>query len=348
MVNRLRRPAAWAVVLIFLLAGHCEGRSLRDVFHKASPSVVVIKTMSVLDRSSLDNRYDFVEQGGIGSGVLISADGRVLTAAHVVQVADRIAVEFRDGQLIAAKVVTSAPWADVALLQLEKQPALNRPARLGDSDAVDVGDEVFVVGAPYGLSHTLTAGYVSGRHVAENTTIGHFSSVELFQTDAAINTGNSGGPLFNMDGEVIGVVSHILSKSGGFEGIGFAVTSNMVKTIISKGRFWSGMEGVLVTGVLAEVLNVPQPAGFLIQRVAEGSPASRMGIKPSSLPIVIDDREILAGGDIVLEFAGITVQEGPESFEQFRSLCCRLRPGDTIAVKVLRAGKILTLSTRLE
>ena len=154
--------------------------------------------------------------------MLISKDGKVLTAAHVVQTADTVSVEFPNGEIVKAKVVSSEPPADIALLQLERVPASAVVAKLGDSDQVGVADQIFVVGAPYGISHTLTVGHISARRTpgGEQSELG---LAEFFQTDAAVNQGNFGGPMFNMNGEVIGIVSHILSQSGGFEGLGFAV-----------------------------------------------------------------------------------------------------------------------------
>ena len=155
---------------------------------------------------------------GIGSGVLISPDGKVLTAAHVVQTADRVAVEFANGMSVPARVIASEVRADVALLQLQRVPPGAVAARLADSDSVQVGDDVFIIGAPYGLGHSLSVGHVSGRHDMRRIVRG--VPVEVLQTDAAVNMGNSGGPMFNTNGGVVGIVSQILSQSGGFEGIG--------------------------------------------------------------------------------------------------------------------------------
>src|SRR5262249_42858521 len=158
--------------------------------------------------------------------------------------------------------------ADVALLQLEGQPPNYIAAKLGDSDSAEVGDEIFVVGAPYGISRTLTAGHVSGRRILNTET----RSIEFLQTDAAINTGNSGSPIFNLNGEVVGIVSNIMSKSGGSEGLAFASTSNTARRVLLDHKsFWTGIDGVLIEGNLAKALNLTQSAGLLVQRVAEGS-----------------------------------------------------------------------------
>jgi serine protease Do len=253
-----------------------NAEQLRDTFRRVKGSVVVVRTT---ERTVAPYPLQgILSLPGLASGVLISDDGKVLTAAHAVQAVDRVAVEFADSQTVTARVVSTAVYADVALLQLDSVPPGLTPARLGDSDKVEVGDEVFVVGAPYGLSPTLTVGHVSGR-ISPKLSLASASAQEFFQTDAAINRGSSGSPMFNRQGEVIGIVANILSRSGGFEGIGFAATAKMARLfLLERKPFWSGMEGLLVQDDIAGVLNVPQPAGFLVQRVAEGSPGSRLGI----------------------------------------------------------------------
>src|SRR5882724_419223 len=150
---------------------------------------------------------------GTGSGVLISTDGKVMTASHVVHAMDEITVQFLGGETVRARVISSEPAADLSLLQLERVPAGTRAARLADSNAVRVGDQVIVIGAPYVLSHSLSVGWISARW-APDTVYKAIPLAEFFQTDASINSGNSGGPMFNMAGEVIGIVSHNISKSG--------------------------------------------------------------------------------------------------------------------------------------
>ena len=163
-----------------------------------------------------------------GSGVLISRDGRVMTAAHVVHSMDEITVQFLGGETVPARVVFSEPAADLSLLQLERVPPGATVAAMADSTRSQVGDPVIIVGAPYGLAYSLSAGYISARW-APNTVYKTMPLAEFFQTTATINTGNSGGPMFAMNGEVIGIVSHNISKSGGSEGLGFVVTLNTAK-----------------------------------------------------------------------------------------------------------------------
>lgn len=331
------------VILAVVLAGWpsvsmAEGaKSLRDVFKRVDPSVVVVGTNS--HQVVTGPKMQLATLPGLGSGVLISADGKVVTAAHVVQTADEIKVEFQSGESVPATVLTSDPAADVALLQLKRVPAGAVVAKFGDSDETEVGDEVFVVGAPVGMSHTLTVGHISARR-KPNTMYGGLSRAEFFQTDAAINQGNSGGPMFNMAGEVVGIVSHIISKSGGFEGLGFVVTSNLARRLLlDQNPFWSGVESFMLSGDLARVFNLPQSAGLLVQRVASNSPAAQLGLRPGTLTAVIEGEPMIVGGDIILEAQGVTIIADSASYLVIRDRLTRLRPGDAFTVVVLRNGR---------
>jgi S1-C subfamily serine protease len=324
--------------LILLPPRGADAQSVGPVFRRVNPSVVIIRA-----------RWQEVGGGGqvarvseVGSGVLISSDGKVITAAHVVQTADEITVEFLGGERVGGRVIASEPEADVSLLQLERVPANATVARLGDSDRAQVGDQVFIIGAPYGIAHTLSVGYLTGRH-KPNTVYGEMALAEFFQTDAAINPGNSGGPMFSMAGEVIGVASHNISKSGGSEGLGFVVTVNMARRLLLERRsFWSGMSGVVLTGRLARALNLAQPVGVLVQQVAADSPASRIGLRPGVIPASVEGKSLLLGGDIILAVQGRPM--GEESYEALQERMSRLPRGSAITVTVLREGQEVTLS----
>jgi serine protease Do len=335
---------ALSICLVLLLGGWTQsnGQQLRDTFRKVNPAVVIIRTEE-RDVAPLP-QAGMVSANGLGSGVLISNDGKILTAAHLVEAADATLVEFSDGELIPARVSGAVRNADVALLQLEHVPAKIVAAALGDSDKVEVGDEVFVIGAPYGLSHTLTAGHISARHSPDNR-ITDTALTEFLQTDAAINQGNSGGPLFNINGEVIGIVTNILSKSGGSEGLGFAATSKMAqRLLLDQKPFWSGVEGFLLKGDLAKALNVPQPAGLLVQRVADGSPASRAGVLAGSMRANIGGEDLLLGGDIVLEVNGLPYEESNESYSKIYASLTKVKVGESFVIKVFRQGQVVRLS----
>jgi serine protease Do len=316
---------------------------LSRVFKRVGNSVAVIRTIERV--AAPPPRGEPARAESLGSGVLISPDGKVITAAHVVQTADSIAVQFPDTEQVAAKVIAADTAADVALLQLEHVPQGALPAKLGDSNRAEVGDQIFVIGAPFGISHTLTVGHLSARRQA-NATYGGVTTAELFQTDAAINQGNSGGPMFNLEGEVIGVVSHILSRSGGSEGMGFVVTSNLArKLLLAEPSVWSGLEGYLLTGELARALNLPgTTAGVLVQRVASNSPADQFGLRGGHLSVAIGEDVIVLGGDVVLAVQGVTLQsEG--AYEAIRRRLIEARDANgSIRVVVLRGGELIELT----
>jgi serine protease Do len=317
-----------------------NAQEIRALFKRVNPSVVTIRSR---ERDiTAQGQSTFTE---VGSGVLISADGQVMTAAHVVQLADEVTVEV-GGEQVRARVVASEPDADVSLIKLERVPAGAQVARLGNSDLVETGDQVIIVGAPYGIGHSLSVGHISGRH-APNTVYGSLAKAEFLQTDAAINTGNSGGPMFSMSGEVIGIVSHIISKSGGFEGLGFVVTSNKAKKIlIDRHAFWSGLKTFFVAGDVARVLNLPQPTGLLVQQVARNSPAERLGLRGGTIPASLNGQGLTMGGDVLLSCMEIKV-EAADSLDRIRDRMSQLRPGETMRAVIMRDGRMLELSAPL-
>ncbi len=338
----------FSILLTFVLAAWSgnaaaaeDAGSLAELFRSVDPSVVEITTIQQVVADQGPSRR--VAAGSIGSGFLISSDGRIMTAAHVVQVADKITVKFVTGDEVPARVLASDPSADVALIQAESVPEGVTPARLGSGDGAEVGDQVFVIGAPYGIAHTLTVGHISARR-APNHLFGGLEKVELLQTDAAINQGNSGGPMFNMQGEVIGVVSHIFSTTGGSQGLGFVVTSDLaLKVLIDDPSTWTGLHGKMVDGVVAAALNIPQSAGILVETVAMGSLASSLGLRAGDLKANIAGQDLTLGGDIILSVHGVRI--GESDFHQ-KILTKRkaLNADDQFAVTVMRAGNVIRLS----
>jgi len=314
-------------------------QSISDLFERVRTSVVVITTEET-DYNVTSDQIQEVSQRGLGSGVLIEG-GLILTAAHVVQTANLVLVKFYDGQEIFGTVIGLSPQADVAILRLESVPRNVPELPLGDSDAVRTGDDIIVVGAPYGLAYTLTKGIISGRSsLGQQTT--SLNEIDFFQTDASINTGNSGGPMFNMNGAVIGIVSSILTQSGGFEGIGFAATSNIARSVlIDKKAFWWGVNGLLLEGGLARIFNVPQEEGYLVQKIAADSPAARLGLIPSAIPLTLFGQELKIGGDIVLSIQEVEVKT--ENLGQIRELTSSFRKGNQIRLTVLRGGQVQNL-----
>lgn len=321
--------------------------SLPETFKRVGDAVVVVRTIErqAIARGSLRE----ARSSGLGSGVLISDDGKVLTAAHVIQTADAVGVEFPDGTLAEARIIAADSAADIALLQLARMPAGVKPVPLGDSDRAEVGEEIFVVGAPFGISHTLTVGHVSARR-RNNATSGSMQPAELLQTDAAINQGNSGAPMFNLRGEVIGIVSRILTRSGGSEGLGFAVTSNTARQLmLAEPTVWTGIDGYLVSPQMGAVFNMPAPHwGLLVQRVAHGSLAHRLGLRGGTLPAVIGDEQLLVGGDIILAVDSITL-DTPNAYDAIRRRMIEDRQNKAaLQITILRAGSIKTLSGTID
>lgn len=264
-------------------------------------------------------------QAGVGSGVIVSDDGFVLTNNHVVARADELQVELSDGRIYNAEVVGSDDKSDVAVLKIEASGLV--PAKLGDSASIEVGDWVIAVGSPFGLDQTVTAGIISAINRQTGIITGGYE--DFIQTDAAINPGNSGGPLVNLRGEVIGINTAINSRTGTNAGVGFAIPANMAKRIMSdlrtEGRVVRGFIGATlgeVTMENASQLQLPEGIlrGAVIEGVVEGEPAEQGGLK---------------AGDVVVELNGRPIT----SFLQLRNMVALTRPGSELTFDVYRNGR---------
>ncbi len=329
------------IVALLCMMLPSRAQDLTALYESVSPAVVVLltKEKEVVHSASQDRQ---LTSSGLGSGFMIS-DSQVVTAAHVVQVAESLQVLFPDGEVIPGDVVSTHKGADVALVKLvwPKRDAVTVP--LGDSDHLKVGQQVFIVGAPFGLAQSLSSGYVSGI-VRDQKGRNPFSVTEFVQTDAAINQGNSGGPMFNMDGEVIGVVSNILTKSGGFDGIGFAATSNLARKLLLEKKFmWLGMDSQPLTGNLARLFNIPQSSGLLVERVAALSVLDIMGVEGGDTEVIINGNRLIMGGDIILAFNGIEFDLTDQSMLKIWEFAEGFQETDTLELTVLRGGETMTL-----
>ncbi len=331
----MKKTVVWTA--IFLTGITLQAQDLADLFEKNKHSVVTIYVNEILNTGTGDPRT-FAASQGLGSGVLIR-ENMVLTAAHVVANADQIMVQFFDEEAVEATTTSLSRYADVAVITLRRPPAHPQVAVIGNSDEARIGEEIFVIGAPMGLPYSLSSGIISGKHTETNLS-NNGKSLEFFQTDASINTGNSGGPMFNYKGEVIGIVSSILTRSGGFEGIGFAATSNVARSLLTqRGSKFFGIEAMVLSPEMARILNVPQESGWLVQHVVRKSPADLAGLTGGYRMVIFEDEEILLGGDIILQVDGIAIT-GEDSVFKIWEYLNGVESTVTHQIKVIRAGEI--------
>ena len=312
--------------------------SISQVFENVNPTVVKILSFEKPGRRQPSN-----VRASIGSGVVVDKKGLIMSAAHTVNVADKIVVKFLNQDTIAAEVIASSTQADIALLKLDEVPEDLAVARLGDSDKVRIGDQIFVIGAPYGIDHTLTVGHISGRRQSR-TVCQQLTPFEFLQTDAAINQGNSGGPMFDAQGRVVGIVSRILSRSGGSVGLGFAVSINTARDLLLEQKaFWIGFDAYMLSGPMAKAFNVPQDAGLLVQNVAANSPGDALGLRAGSIPVKVGDETFKVGGDIVLSIQDFPVAHNVGDACAIQDVVGGFTSETQIRLKVLRDGEIIEL-----
>lgn len=328
-------------------------QAFRDIAKEVGPAVVFIGTEQTVKRSSSSPTPeqfreffgdDFMrrffgempdgreyKQEGLGSGVITNKEGYILTNNHVIDNADKITVTLSDKREFEAKVIGTDPKSDVAVIKIEAE---NLPvARLGDSETLEVGDWVIAIGQPFGLSQTVTAGIISAEG---RSNIGINDYEDFIQTDAAINPGNSGGPLVNINGEVIGINTAIFSRSGGYQGIGFAIPINMAKSVqeslIAHGKVIRGWLGVMIQTVSPEIIkqfNLPEgTTGTLVGDVLKGGPAEEHGIQR---------------GDVIVEFDGKPI----DSPTTLKNIVAVTEVGKKADVVLYRDGKKKTVKVKI-
>ena len=336
----------WIYIIVITFSFNSNARELpgsfADLAEKLMPSVVNISTTQVITTrtnpfpfefppgSPFEDMFrDFGEPqqrrtSALGSGFIIDAEGIVVTNNHVIQGAEDIFVTVNGEKEYEAEIVGADPLSDIAVLKIKSKEKFS-PVNFGNSDKARVGDWVIAIGNPFGLGGTVTSGIISAR----NRSIGLSRYEDYIQTDASINSGNSGGPLFDMNGDVIGINTAILGQSGSI-GIGFSIPSNSAKKVINQliefgetKRGWLGVRIQTVTKEIAEVENLDEPRGALVASVADGSPSEKGGIK---------------SGDIILEFDGKRINE----MSELPKIVAETEVGSTVNVKVWRNKREVT------
>ena len=321
--------------------------SFADLAERLMPSVVNISTTQTVVTSTNPFPFQFPpgspfedmfkefgtpqerQSTALGSGFIIDQKGVVVTNNHVIQDAEDIIVRVNGDKEFKAKVIGADPLSDIAVLQLETKEKFT-PVKFGDSDKARIGDWVIAIGNPFGLGGTVTSGIISAR----NRSIGLSRYEDYIQTDASINSGNSGGPLFDMNGDVIGINTAILGRNGSI-GIGFSIPSNSAKIVIDQliefgetKRGWLGVRIQDVTKEIAEVEKLDEPRGALVASVAQNSPSEKAGVK---------------AGDIILEFNGEKIQE----MKQLPIIVARTEVGKNVKVKIWRDKKEIIKTIKL-
>lgn len=340
-----------------------EGLSsaFRNVAEVLKPSVVSISTRTVAKRGQLGRRgtippefggqlppwlrdelfrqFEMPEspvpqREGMGSGVIARADGYILTNNHVVEGADELLIELSDGRKIEGRVIGTDPATDLAVVKIEATGL--KPAVFGDSDQIQVGDWVLAIGSPFGLDQTVTAGIISGKNRVQGIVGGGDGFEDFLQTDAAINPGNSGGPLVNLRGELVGINTAILSRTGASAGIGFAIPVSLAEpvldSIIDSGSVRRGFLGAQVDSINPEIkkeFDLKIDSGALIRAVVDGQPAATAGLQPGDVVTSIDGKEVSSG-------------------TQMRNVIASKAPGSKVALTVNRGGEIKKLTVTLE
>jgi S1-C subfamily serine protease len=327
--------------------------SVQTIYERSAPGVVQITAVSNVQGADPLNPFGGQQehqQSALGSGFVIDKAGHIVTNYHVVQGAQEVEVNFSGRAPVRAKIVGSDPSTDIAVLEVQVPANALTPLPLGDSDQVHVGDPVVAIGNPFGLDRTVTAGIVSAlqREIAAPN---GFPIDHVIQTDASINHGNSGGPLLNARGEVIGVNSQI--QSGGVDGnvgIGFAVPINTVKEIASQlietgkvERAFLGIEMQTISPDAARTLHLPTENGVLIESVRPGSPAAKAGLRGGDSTQIVGGETWILGGDIITRADGRAVATA----DQLRDIVLSKRPGDTLELELNREGTTINLSIQL-
>jgi S1-C subfamily serine protease len=320
------------------------------VFRTAGPAVVNITSRAVV----LDFFMQPVPQEGTGSGFVYDNQGHIVTNYHVVENAETVSVALASGDSYLAEVVGEDPSTDLAVVKVTV-PDLPNPLPLADSNELSVGQFVVAIGNPFRLDRTLTLGVISALQRVIQSPDGRFIG-EAIQTDAAINPGNSGGPMLNLHGEVIGVNSQIISPSGAYAGIGFAISSNTVRRVvpelITRGRYphpWLGVSILALTPEVQDALrqagvDIAVPQGVLVTEVVSGGPAATAGLRGGDRTVGVSGMTVAVGGDIITAIDGKPVASGQDLTTY---LDTQTQVGDTVELTLVRASSEIKIQVKL-
>ncbi len=330
------------------------GLSVNEIFQRAAPGVVRVNATTNSTAFVPHNPADQLptpQTSSLGSGFVIDKAGHIVTNYHVVEGANEVTVSFSNRDRVKAEVVGSDPSTDLAVLRVDASASALTPLPLGNSDRVVVGDPVVAIGNPFGLDRTVTSGIVSAVQRLI-TAPNRFTIDHVIQTDAAINHGNSGGPLLNTRGQVIGVNSQIETgdTATGNVGVGFSVPSNTVKDVVAQilrtGRVdhaYLGISGQAVTPDVADKYNLAASRGVLVESVTSESGADKAGLRAGKTRVVVAGETFVLGGDIIVSFDGQRIS----SIEQLRDAVAAHKPGDKVKVVIVRDANRTSVTVTL-
>jgi S1-C subfamily serine protease len=326
-----------------------QEQTLIELYRRANPAVVNVTTFMA------EAKPDAPGNGvGQGSGFLYDSQGRVVTNNHVVENATRVEVTFSDGTTQEARILGVDPDSDLAVLEVDIAPSGIQPLSLGDSDAMQVGETVAAIGNPFGLEGTLTTGIVSSLGRVVPSGLSQFSIPQVIQTDAAINPGNSGGPLLNLQGEVVGVNTQILTEDGSRanSGVGFAVPSNIIAkvapSLIDSGSYtwpWLGIRGGTLSAMIAKANDLGELRGAYIAEVLPDGPAVKAGLRGAEREVEVGGLPVPVGGDVVQAVDGQAIASFDELLEY---IALRSEVGQTLNLTIIRDGRERTIEVTLE
>jgi S1-C subfamily serine protease len=317
--------------------------TIGEIYKRAASGVVQITSLSHAAPSAFFGNQFAEPARALGSGFVLDRAGHIVTNYHVIEAASDIKVGFSNRDTMKARLVGSDPSTDLAVLRVQAPASALTPLPLGDSDQVEVGDQVVAIGNPFGLDRTVTFGIISAvqRFI---TAPNQYTIDHVLQTDASINRGNSGGPLLNTSGQVIGVNTQIATGDGasGNVGVGFAVPSNTVKTVVAQllrtgkvDHAYLGIVGQEITRTLARTYKLPVRSGILVQKVTPRSGAARAGLEGGRSPVVVAGETYVLGGDIIVAFDGKKIA----SIEELRAAVAAHKSGDRVKLQIYRDAK---------